>query len=77
VPPEISDRGRVALTHFHQPSGCQPLESLADRGARDTENFCEPALAGQRLTRLHFTAEYLGNDLFEDVLGYGSPIDRV
>ena len=77
VAAEVAHGRGVALTHLDQAGGGQPLERLADRGAGHAEHLGEPALAGQRLTGLHLTAEHLVDDLLEDVLGHGSTVHRL
>ena len=77
VPAEVADGGGVALTHLDQAGGGESLERLADRGPRHPEHLGEPALAGQRVAGLHFSAEHLVDDLLEDVLGHGSAVHRL
>ena len=70
VPAEVPHRGRIALAHLDQAGGRDTLERLAHRRAGYPEHLGEAALAGQRLTGLHLSAEHVGDDLLEDVLGY-------
>ena len=65
------------MTYLHQTSRREPLERLPYGGARYTEYLGEAALAGQGLAGLHLAAEHLGDNLLEDVFGYGSAVHRL
>ena len=77
MPTEVTHRGRVALAHVDQSGGRNALERLAHGRTGYPEHLGEAAFAGQCLTRLHFSAENIGNDLIEDVLGYRTPVHRL
>jgi hypothetical protein len=54
-----------------------PFQRFPHRGPGHAENLGEAPLAGQRLAGLHIAAEYLTDDLLEDVLGNRSPVHRL
>src|SRR3954470_4847823 len=74
---EVAHGGGIAVTHLHQTSRGEPLERFAHRGAGDSEHLCQAPLARQGLAWLHLTAEHLGDDLLEDLLGHGSAVHRL
>ena len=70
MPAEVAHGGGVTLAHLDQAGRGYPLESLPDRGPRHPEDLGEAAFAGQRLPRLHLTAEHLIENLLENLFGY-------
>ena len=77
MPAEVAHRGRVPLTYLDQACRRNALQCLAHGRAGHSEQVGQTALAGQRLTRLHLSAEDLGDDLVEDVFGHRTPIHRL
>ncbi|BBX25567.1 hypothetical protein GCM10009632_52650 [Mycolicibacterium alvei] len=74
---EVPHRGRVTLSHLDQAGFGEPFDGLTHRRAGHPEYLGEAPFTGQWFAGLHLTAEYLGDDLLEYILGHGSTVDRL